>query len=69
MKSLEFGKKCKEFNQKYRDLFGYVPCKDDYKCNQEEYLAALIRAIEEKTELATIIPKRIMDFTDKDKRF
>lgn len=67
MKSIPFGKQCREYNLKYKELFGYVPCKDDYKCNQEEFLAALISAIEKKVELATIIPKRVVDYSDPDK--
>lgn len=67
MKSIPFGKQCREYNLKYKELFGYVPCKDDYKCNQEEFLAALISAIEKKVELATIIPNRVVDYSDENK--
>ena len=31
MNSIEFGKKCRPYNIQYRDVFGYVPCRDDYK--------------------------------------
>ena len=43
MDSIEFGKKCRPFNIQYRDLFGYVPCREDYSCSQEEFLEALFR--------------------------
>lgn len=41
MTSIEFGKICQPFNLEYRAIFGYVPCRGDYICNQEEYLEAL----------------------------
>lgn len=28
--SIEFGKKCRPYNIQYRDIFGYVPCRDDF---------------------------------------
>ncbi len=67
MNSISFGKKCREYNLKYKELFGYVPCRDDYQCNQDEFFAALISAIENKVELSTIIPKRVKDYSDKTK--
>ena len=42
MNSIEFGKKCKPYNIQYRDIFGYVPCRDDYTCRQDEYFDALL---------------------------
>lgn len=67
MKSIPFGKQCKEYNLKYKELFGYVPCKDDYKCSQEEYLTALIESIEKKIELHAILSKRVVDYSDENK--
>ena len=67
MKSIPFGKLCKVYNLKYKELFGYVPCKDDYKCSQEEYLAALIESIEKKIELHAILSKRVVDYSDENK--
>lgn len=67
MKSIPFGKKCREYNLKYKELFGYVPCRDDYKCTQDDYLAALIKAIESKVELSKIIQKKVIDFSDENK--
>ena len=40
MNSIEFGKMCRPYNIKYREIFGYVPCKEDYVCSQEEYFEA-----------------------------
>lgn len=67
MKSIPFGKQCREYNIKYKEIFGYVPCRNDYGCSQDEYLAALIKAIENKIELAAIIPKRVVDCSDENK--
>lgn len=67
MKSIPFGKKCREYNLKYKELFGYIPCRDDYKCTQGDYLAALIKAIESKVELSKIIQKKVIDFSDENK--
>ena len=59
MTSIEFGKKCQPYNIQYRDIFGYVPCRGDYSCNQNEYFAALLEAIATKKELSEIISKKI----------
>ena len=69
MTSVEFGKKCKPYNIKYRDIFGYVPCRDDYSCNQDEYFEALTKAVETRCELFTLIPKKNKDFSDTTKRY
>ena len=58
MTSIEFGKKCRPYNIQYRDMFGYVPCKDDYVCSQEEYFEALIQSIELKCEIDTLLTPR-----------
>ena len=67
MKSIPFGKQCREYNLKYKELFGYVPSKENYRCNQEEYLHALITAIEKKIELTAILPTREIDYSDENK--
>ena len=69
MKSIEFGKKCRPYNKQYRDIFGYVPCRDDYSCSQDEYFAALLKAIETKCELSTFVKKRKKDYDDPNKRY
>lgn len=58
MNSIEFGKKCKLYNIQYRDIFGYVPCRDDYSCSQDEYFQALLKAISTHTEIDNIIPPK-----------
>lgn len=69
MNSIEFGKKCRPYNVQYRDIFGYVPCSDDYKCSQEEYFDALLKAIETKEDISTLIPKKVIDYSDNNKRY
>ncbi len=67
MNSIEFGKKCRPYNVQYRDVFGYVPCRDDYNCGQDEYFQALLKAIETKCELSAIVPKKNKEFQEPDK--
>lgn len=64
MNSIEFGKKCRPYNIQYRNIFGYVPCRGDYKCDQDEYFEALLKAIETKTELSVLVPKRVYDYSN-----
>lgn len=58
MTSIEFGKQCQPYNLRYRDIFGYVPCRGDYICSQEEYFNALLKAIETKQDISTFISKK-----------
>lgn len=69
MNSIEFGKKCRPYNVKYREIFGYVPCRDDYLCSQEEYFSALIQAIELEKELTVFIPKKKIDYVNTEKKY
>lgn len=64
MNSIEFGKKCRPYNVQYRDVFGYVPCRNDYNCGQDEYFQALLKAIETKCELSAIVPKKNKEFQE-----
>jgi hypothetical protein len=58
MKSIEFGKKCRPYNIQYRDIFGCVPCREDYICSQDEYFDALKKSITSKTELSKLLKRR-----------
>ena len=58
MDSIEFGKKCRPYNIQYRDIFGYIPCRDNYGCSQDEYFQALLKAINTHTEIDSIIPQK-----------
>ena len=69
MKSIEFGKKCRPYNIQYRDIFVYVPFRDDYSCSQDEYFKALLKAIETKCELSTFVKKREKDYSNANKRY
>ena len=57
MTSKEFTIKCRPYNLKYKELFGTVPCPQDYVGTQEEFFNALLKAIE--------IEKPIEDFLRK----
>ena len=50
MNSIEFGKKCRPYNSQYKDIFGYVSCRGDYNCSQDEYFQVLLKAIETNCE-------------------
>ena len=69
MNSIEFGKKCRFYNIQYRNIFGYIPCHKDYRCSQEEYFNALIKAIETKTEISTFVPKKNINYQNLNKRY
>lgn len=69
MNSIEFGKKCRSYNVQYRDIFGYIPCYQNYKCTQEEYFSALIKAIETRTEISAFLPKKNIEYQNSTKRY
>ncbi len=64
MTSIEFGKKCRPHLAQYRDIFGEVPKYSEFACNQDEFLQALLHAIEIKVNISTLLKKRIMDYSD-----
>ena len=69
MDSIEFGKKCRPFNIQYRDLFGYVPCREDYSCSQEEFFEALLKSIETKKDINMFLIKKTYDTSNLNKRY
>lgn len=69
MASIEFGKKCRPYNLKYNELFGYVPCKDDYIGTQEEFFTALVRAVNEEKDISEFIRPRGSYEYDPGKRY
>lgn len=69
MNSIEFGKKYRSYNIQYRNIFGYVPCRDDYRCSQEEYFNALLKAIETQTEISNFVPVKEKTNQDINKRY
>lgn len=64
MNSIEFGKMCRPYNKKYREIFGGVPCKEDYACSQEEFLDALKKSIDTGKEISTYLRKHNYDNMD-----
>ncbi len=64
MTSIEFGKKCRPYLAQYRDIFGEVPKFSEFECNQDEFLEALLRAIETKVNISTLLKKRIIDYSN-----
>ena len=64
MTSIEFGKKCQPYNIQYKILFGYIPCRGDYICSQEEYFNALLKAIENKQDISTFISKKTTELKE-----
>ena len=69
MDPIEFGKKCRPYNGKYKEIFGYVPCRGDYRCNQDDYFAALVKSIETKQEISAFVPKKDIDFVNTNKKY
>lgn len=69
MDSIEFGKKCRPYNIQYRDLFGYVPCREDYSCSQEEFFEALLKSIETKKDINMFLIKKTYDTSNLNKRY
>ena len=57
MNSIDFSVMCKPYYNQYRKIFGYVPCSWDYRCNQDEYFHALLKAIETKQDISTFVKK------------
>ena len=64
MNPIEFEKKCHPYNKLYVEIFGYVPCRWHYKCNQTEYFNALLKSIETKQELTVFLKVRKYDFSN-----
>lgn len=69
MNSIEFGKKCRPMNVKYREIFGYVPYYKNYKCSQQEYYDALVKAVETKQEITNFISKKNLIYNDSNKKY
>lgn len=67
MNSIDFGKKCKTYNSIYKELFGYIPCKEDYLCTQNEFFNALVKAINTKKEIDIYLSKKAKDICDNKK--
>lgn len=58
MSTIELNKKSRLYNRKYRDIFGYIPCDQDYCCNQDEFYEALVKSVEQKVAIETFVEKK-----------
>ena len=47
-----------------RNRVGEVPKFSEFECNQDEFLEALLRAIETKVNISTLLKKRIIDYSN-----
>jgi len=68
MNCIEFGKACRPYNKAYKELFGIIPCPENFACNRDAFFDALKKAIDTKTEIDKIVPIRA-DNTDTTKIF
>ncbi len=39
------------YHKQYKEIFGYIPCIDDFSCTRTEYNIALLKAIKEQKEI------------------
>ena len=69
MNSIEFRKKCRPMNIKYREIFGYVNKNKNYKCSQQEYYDALVKSVETKQEITNFISKKNLICNDSNKKY
>lgn len=69
MTSIEFNKKCKPFNKQYYELFGYIPCRDDYLCTQNEFYNALMMSVFNKKEIGNYLKRKFRDYNDLNKKY
>ncbi len=69
MNPIEFVLKLRPYNKRYKAIFGYVPCDDDYACSREEYFNALLEAIETKQDISNFIQKKVLDYNNPNKRY
>lgn len=60
MNQIEFGKKCRELNKQYKELFGEIPSPSDYNQPYEKYIAAMEKAISEKVKLDKVLAKNTL---------
>ena len=58
MKQIEFNKNLAEWNGKYKELFGVIPCIWEYSCGREEYMCALQKAVRERKPLGEFLNER-----------
>ena len=57
MNQIEFGKKCRELNKQYKELFGEIPSPSDYNQPYEKYIVAMEKAIADNVKLEKVLAK------------
>ena len=64
MNSIDFSKKCIPYNKQYRDIFGEIPCPEDYVGTQDEFFAALQKSIKENKSIDNFLRKKTIPMGD-----
>ena len=62
MTPVELSLEIKPLAKKYEELFGEIPCYNDYACTYEAYFIVLTKSIEEHKELKKYITKRKLEY-------
>ena len=55
MTSVDFTKACIPYNKKYRDMFGTIPCIQNFACNNEQFLDALKKSVDTSTPIEELL--------------
>lgn len=58
MDNIELEKKRLSYNKKYRELFGYIPCRLDFMCSNSEFYDALVSSVEQEAEITKFLKTR-----------
>lgn len=57
MDNLTFNTEKRKLNREYYELFGEVPCMQNFSCSREKYILALKEAIQTNKRIETLLPK------------
>lgn len=58
MDSVELGKRSTTFMKRYKELFGYLPRRLDFACNNREFFDALVTSVEQEVEITKFLKIR-----------
>ena len=56
MNDIMFNKSLRELNKAYFDLFGDIPCIENFSCSRQKYVDALKQSVEEKKKIEELLP-------------
>ena len=56
MEDMIFNKEKRSLNKLYLEIFGIVPCMQDYNCSREQYIEAMKKSINTKIAIEKILP-------------